>query len=125
MRLFQFVFVTSFVLFFAILIISLPQASAGSYEVVDMAGVEIKTGEYHVFELGELEPNTEIYFYITTEHAFDYSKDEEFDCLFMNQSQYDVWLDGDSFSFNFDASALAADGYEPYLYIDINYYEHL
>ena len=66
LRLFQFDFLAIFgLLFFALLIISLPQASAGSYEVVDMAGVEIKTGEYHVFELGELEPNTEIYFYIT------------------------------------------------------------
>ena len=53
MRFFQYDFLTiSVLLFFAILIISLPQASAGSYEVVDMAGVEIKTGEYHVFELG-------------------------------------------------------------------------
>ena len=34
----------------------------------------------------------------------------------MIQSQYDVWVDGDSFSFNFDASGFGFDGYEPYYY---------
>ena len=109
----RFFFMAMFFSFCGLISFSSP-SSADSYEIVDMAGVEIKMGEYHIWELGELEAHTEIYFYISTEGKWE--QDEEFDCLFMNQTEYDAWLGGDSLSFNFDASAFAVDGYEPYYY---------